>query len=434
VIAHARISLDDLVDPRVGIIRSCNRVPKARDEPSRPFVYQAILSNFDFRQAPAERIATGKAMDEMAAVRGAIVEALERYCAFQGMPEALVRARAEDLGAPAIAPDELVLYSSRQYEAPGFPHRRPDADDELTWVRATEVDTGRELYAPASLVYMGFAGSRGDEAFAPSTSNGLAGGPDLAAAVVGGLYELIERDAFMITWLNRLPAPRIDVSSIEGPASEIARHYRRLGVELIAFDLTTDVGVPVVMAVTLDRAGNLPAVSVGLGCHASARMALERAATEVVQIRGGTVPAFRSGQPPRRIERYEDVKTIEDHGMFAAAPEYLSELDFLLHADTSRPLDEDPAERGAEQELAACAERLRAAGCTVAFVDLTLPDVDAVGVRIVRAIATGLQPIHFGFGEERLGGSRVFAVPRLLGHRTTDSDETELNLCPHPLP
>jgi ribosomal protein S12 methylthiotransferase accessory factor len=55
-------------------------------------------------------------------------------------------------------------------------------------------------------------------------------------------------------------------------------------------------------------------------------------------------------------------------------------------------------------------------------------------MRVVRTIATGLQPIHFGYGEERLGGKRIFQLPRILGYASMDSDESTLNRCPHPLP
>lgn len=53
---------------------------------------------------------------------------------------------------------------------------------------------------------------------------------------------------------------------------------------------------------------------------------------------------------------------------------------------------------------------------------------------MVRTLATGLQPIHFGYGEERLGGTRLYRLPRLLGYGTSDRNEASLNPCPHPLP
>ena len=128
-------TLWDLVDPRLGVIRSCRRLSKTRQEPEVPVVYQATLSHFDFRKADAsERLTTGKGRTDEEAARGAIVEALERYCAYEQPPGALVLAAGPTLDAPSIPPQELVLYSERQYARPGFAYRRPQPDDQLTWV------------------------------------------------------------------------------------------------------------------------------------------------------------------------------------------------------------------------------------------------------------------------------------------------------------
>jgi ribosomal protein S12 methylthiotransferase accessory factor len=51
----------------------------------------------------------------------------------------------------------------------------------------------------------------------------------------------------------------------------------------------------------------------------------------------------------------------------------------------------------------------------------------------VRVLATGLQPIHFGWGQERLGGRRLFELPFRLGFAPGPRGEADLNPCPHPL-
>jgi ribosomal protein S12 methylthiotransferase accessory factor len=425
--------LTDLVDARVGIVRDVRRLPKDRREPVRPFIYQATLCNFDFRAAPDERTSNGKGTTDASAQLGAIVEALERYCASQARPEALVFGPATALDAPAIAPHELVLYSDRQYGTPGFRYRQPGADEALTWIRATVLGSGQTVFVPAALVYLDFAGDGERERFAQMTTSGLAGGEDLESAVLAALYELVERDAFVITWLNRLPAARIDFPDDVGIGAEIRRHYRRFGIETLAFDLTTDLGIPVVLAIAVDRSGNLPAASVGLGCSLRPQTALDRAVMEVAQVRAGFVPRYRVEPPDLR--RRDGVRTIEDHAAFAALPEHLPELDFLVDGPATRSLAAMPdrSRDDVTADLEECRERLDAAGCLTAYVDLTRLDLEPFGVRVVRALATGLQPIHFGYGEERLGGRRLYTVPRLLGHRAIDAREDELNPCPHPL-
>src|SRR5262249_50013369 len=85
------------------------------------------------------------------------------------------------------------------------------------------------------------------------------------------------------------------------------------------------------------------------------------------------------------------------------------------------------------ENLARCVATLVAAGCRVAYADLTTADLRGYPIRVARAVATGLQPIHFGYGEERLGGHRLFELPRKLGLAAHVLGESDLNPCPHPL-
>jgi|SRR5579863_3023327 len=428
-------SLSELVDPRVGIIRSVVRLSKGREEPELPIVYQATLSNFDYRKGgPIERTASGKGRTDDAAMRGAIAEALERYCAYQPRENAISYSGTAALDAPAIMPEEFVLYSERQYARATLPYRRPPAGEPINWVAGRRVGSEEPIYAPASLVYMNFAGAGGRELFTLSTSNGLAAGPDLPSAILSGFCELIERDAFVVTWLNRLPVPRIDFSSLGGISQVIQRHYEHFGIETIAFDITTDIPVTVVMALALDRSGNGPSVVVGLGCHLSPAIALEKALMEICQIRAGAVPRYRH-QPRKDLKFYEDVRTLEDHAAFSALPERRGEFAFLLNTPRTERVEEipDQSRMDSAADLEICRLALEAAGSIPAYVDLTQPDLEPYAIRVVRCIATGLQPISFGFGHERLGGRRLFTLPRLLGYIDRETSEDELNPCPHPL-
>jgi ribosomal protein S12 methylthiotransferase accessory factor len=435
-----------LVSPRVGIIRSVVTVRRGADEPVPPVICHATLSHFDFRSAPAgERVTAGKGLTEADAERSAIAEAIERYCAAQVDPRALRRATWHDLqaagpspdtpAANAIAPNEFVLYSPRQYASAQPPAVPWDPGTELTWVTGRELPERREVWLPASLVYLAIAPDA-RERLCPPSSSGLAAGSSLEMAVLHALYELVERDAFLITWMNRLPAPEVDFSSVRGAVADIAAHYARFGGTLRVFDVTTDIPIPVMMAVVVDKSGVGPAVVVGLGCHLDPQVALTRAVLEVCQTHASE-QARRRSRPPGAVDpvAYPEVENLEDHAAFAAGVAHLGEFAFLFDHGRRRVPDEMPnaATGSIESDLAHCVAVLRAAGSRVAFADLTTPDVRPLGLHVVRAVATGLQPIHFGFGQERLGGRRLYEVPRRLGHAVADRTESELNPCPHPL-
>ena len=67
-------------------------------------------------------------------------------------------------------------------------------------------------------------------------------------------------------------------------------------------------------------------------------------------------------------------------------------------------------------DLNAYADMMARAGHRVVYVDVTTPDIRNLGLRVVRTLAAGLQPLHFGYGRERRGGRRLYEVPLGLGY------------------
>ena len=423
----------ELVSPRVGIVRSLSPVQRGAEEPCPPHVVQATLAHFDFHNAPLrDRLAAGKGATREEATASALGEAVERYCASHPDLAGARRAPFAALAGSALRPTDCVLYSESQYRSPGWPYPRFDPERPIAWTAMRELPGNDRIWVASSLVYLNWPAAP-EEHFCPATSNGLAAGPDLPSAILGGLCELIERDAFLITWMNRLRAPEVDVAALGGIEEAICRHYARHGVALRVFDVTVDLAVPVMMAVALDDTGRGPAALVGLGCHPRPRIALRKAVFEICQIRPGEVQRFRREPRPEAPRGYGEVRGLEDHSAFFSQPERRGELAFLLDGGRRPVRLEDPPARAPAEDLAAVVDRLRAAGCRPLYADLTTPDVADYGFRAVRTIATGLQPMHFGHGEERLGGRRLFEVPVRLGYRAAPATEADLNPCPHPL-
>lgn len=189
------------------------------------------------------------------------------------------------------------------------------------------------------------------------------------------------------------------------------------------------------MAVALDKTGSGPAALVSLGCHLNPGTAIIKALLEMCQVHPGEVRRYRKDPPEERLKGYQDVRTLEDHSAFTTIRERISEFSFLLETERTHTIHDlrDHSQEDVKADLDTCVNRLPQAGCRVLYADLTTPDVIDYGLRVVRAIATGLQPMHFGYGEERLGSRRLYDVPHLLGYASEPRTERDLNPCPHPL-
>jgi ribosomal protein S12 methylthiotransferase accessory factor len=422
------------VSDRVGIIRSLTLLQHGADEPALPVLYHAVLSNHDFVTGkPADRATMGKGRTDADAMRGAIGEALERYCGHHSPGAAIRVCTAGELDGAIIDPREIVLYSESQYARGTIPFARYDEATTLGWLRGAELPDRTPVWLPAALVYLNYLRG-GADLLAAATSSGMAAGQSVEAAVLGGLCELIERDAFLIGWMARLPSPGVEVRGVDPLIDDLVDDYARFGIEVRVIDLSLDQPAYVMLAISIDRSGAGPAALIGIGCHLDPVRAVEKALFEIAQMRAGSK---RSQERQKtRLATYADVHTLHDHGNFVAPLERLAEFDFLLDRAPSRKLSQlaNRSSGDVAGDLAIVVDGLCAAGSRVAYADVTTDDVAAVGVRVVRTIATHLQPMAFGYGFERLGGRRLFELPAKLGLRDAVLTESELNPCPHPMP
>jgi ribosomal protein S12 methylthiotransferase accessory factor len=430
----------DLVSPHTGIIRAMERISKPYTECELPVIWQAELGYYQIRkQIENLHFGIGKGMTDEQAILGAVGEALERYCGgIVDRRRIVVSSFAECDHLRwaechrSLPPPTFYSFSEQQYSDPNFPYPAFDPTLQTSWIAAQVLGSNDRVFVPMSLTYLDWCGEQPGDDIVPATSNGMASGSSVEFAAYGGLCELIERDALIITWLNRLPAPRIHFQHQPGILREIARNYARFDIELIAFDFTTDIKVPVVVAIAIDHSGQGPAVVTGLGCHLDAQTALRKAIFEISQARPGDLERMANGAGAN-LHKYEDIQNMDDHSAFFYSSARLGEWDFLLDHNQSLQVEDLPTYtfESEVEKLQTVVSRLKSAGVEAYLVDITTPDIASVGFRVVRTLATELVPIYFGIGQEPLGSKRLFEVPERLGYgRRTEAD---LNPCPHPI-
>ncbi|MBD2595408.1 YcaO-like family protein [Nostoc spongiaeforme FACHB-130] len=424
----------DLVSPHTGIIRAIDRFTKPYTEFDFPVLWQAELANFQLRKQPDDlRYGVGRGMTDEQAIFGAVGEAVERYCGSIVNYRQLIISSYADLTYPAVPPPSFFSFSDTQYSDANFPFPTFDEKTQTSWITAISLTSNQPMLVPAFMVYFDWDSYQPGDYILPVTSNGLASGPNLEFAAYSGLCELIERDAFIINWLNRLPAPRIYFAHRPGIETEILRHYARFGIELVTFYLTTDINIPVVIAMLIDRSGRTPAVATGLGCHLDGSTALRKAIFEVCQARFGDIERKANGAGSH-LHQYQDVQQLDDHSAFFYTTTRLGELEFLFEHDSYIAVEDLPTYTSTTEaeKLRTVITRLHSVGAEPYLVDITTPDVAPLGFRVVRTLASELVPIYFGYGLEPLGNRRLFEVPQRLGYGGRRS-EADLNPCPHPM-
>jgi ribosomal protein S12 methylthiotransferase accessory factor len=429
----ATYSSHGVLDPVTGIVRYVAEIPAEPGEPSLLNYSAKMSSTVSYLPLGCYDANGGAGLTHDAARRAALGEAIERYCASVYFRDELVLAsHAELVGSRrAIAPGELALFHERQRDVikyAWFTH-----DTRLCWVNAMSLTRGQEVLVPASSVfvpYYPFLTDEGEVTIGPGISTGLASGRSLTDAMLSGLLEVVERDAFMITWMGRLPVPRIDPDSalrLKAVTQRLSRPHLRY----IFSWLATDVLLPAVLCTVIDDSYNPPLIACGGAAHLNPETAAIKALVEAAQTREWARVMGHEPQPRMIDADFGNITDFEDHVFLYGHGNMGECMRFLLDAPCTVAVDDLP--RANDNELPAALERVHAAGWEVIGVNLTTVDAQECGYHVVKMIVPCAQQLEGDHSHRLLGGRRMYDVPRSLGY-TGDIRFETLNSDPHPYP
>jgi len=214
----------------------------------------------------------------------AIGEFLERYFLTIYRKSDLIRAPLAALrkrNMPFLDPAHLAGFSEGQKSE--NQRRQWNEDSVFCWIEAERVLTGEKVLVPAQLAYWNYAfeGEPLEPFLREENTNGGGGMFTREEAVLSGLYELVQRDAFLVYWLNSLTPEKVVPESVPDDLfQEILAKSKRYGFEVHCMNTTADTEVPSFVVALLDKSGKSPYWSLGGGCEANPAHALRRALEE----------------------------------------------------------------------------------------------------------------------------------------------------------
>lgn len=211
----------------------------------------------------------------------AIGEFLERYSLAIYRKENFIKISADYLKRKKIdyiPLEDLNIFSEEQKKRnPAFNWTNKD---EFYFCRVFRYSTNKEYLIPAQLVFWNYQ-EKNEPILRESNTNGNAGMFTKTGAILSGLYESIERDSFLIFWLNRISPLRIAVDTIpDKNFQEILQQSRRYGFLMHVFNTTLESGVPSFIAVIEDTTNHEPCYAFGGGAGKNPLEALNRAVEE----------------------------------------------------------------------------------------------------------------------------------------------------------
>jgi ribosomal protein S12 methylthiotransferase accessory factor len=420
--------LERHISPLTGVVRTITEtreneylnVAAAHAFPMYRYDFRVLRDNLRGRSG-------GKGFDPSQARVSALCEALERYSGiWQGEEEPVLPATTRrELEGDALNVATLLGFSSRQYAERDV--RNADNDDphawiplpfdddiEIDWVPVWSLTNSRTALAPAAYCYYGHPDLR--HKFCAPDSNGCAAGSTLTEAAAHALLELVERDAAAIWWYNMVPRPAVDLDRFPLPIlAELREVFRSQRRDFWALDLTTDLGIPVIGAVSARPGDSVEDVIYGFGADFDPAVALTKALLEMNQSLSWVLRAVPGASTRYRTDRPSALRWFQ-RATCAGLP-YLAP-DPTAPARSPQSLNCAPHDDWRD-DVSDAVERLQRAGLEVFVLDQTRPDI---GLPASRVIVPGL--CHFW---RRLGSRRLYDVPVRMGWRTAPRTEDELN-------
>ncbi len=427
-----------LIDERTGILQKVEEIARNAGDPDF-FQFSGTACNTQaFVREENFGNTGGASIRREVALAKAIGEGVERYCSAIFDVEDLPLCSQRDADFPTADPASFNLFSEEQYQQPGFQWVPFTPDTPVRWTPTLDMQTRKTVWVPGAMVfipYFFYQGS-GDAPILQPISTGLACHGSFEQAAIGGICEVIERDAFTITWQAKMSRPQIRVETLSDENYDLVNRFERNGSKVVLLDLSMDHGVPTVLSVLRGQSENSPALVFAASSDPNPETAVRKALEELAHTRRYSYQLKISMEPvvPDPPE-HGNIHSQVDHLLYYTNYENARQCDFIFASKDRINFSDLPdlSTGDSKKDLEILLERIYSTGEKVFLADVTSPDVSSLGLTVVRAIIPGYHPLRMGFGVRSLGGKRLWEIPQKLGFPGIRRETGDVGI-PHPYP
>lgn len=245
-------------------------------------------------QSGGVSVYAGKGATVEQAKASAMMEGFERYSAEKqdiDQEKISISAYNEIKNDSVLNPRDLLLPKS-------FENQNIEMQ-KLEWIEAEEIISESPILVPANAVFHPYIPNREIKpsamAMFKGNTNGLASGNVIEEAVLHGIFEVVERDAWSIFELTKRNKKQIDLDTIENETvNELVEKFTEQGIKIKLMDITADLKIPTIVASADDTVlKDAALLTLGVGTHLNPEIAAIRALSEVAQSRATQIHGTR---------------------------------------------------------------------------------------------------------------------------------------------
>lgn len=313
----------------------------------------------------------GKGITKNHAKASAMMEGFERYSAERQACDDTIIATLDEISQKGeyINPKSLNLPKDFKKESL--------ESVKLEWSLTHDIISDKDYYVPTNAIYHPYTHDNNSQSLFKSNTNGLASGNILDEAILHGMFEVIERDAWSIFELTHKNYSQISLDSIESDVvNDALDKFESNGIKIKLMDLTADIKVPTIAASADDTVTkDAGLLTLGMGTHLDPEVAILRALTEVAQSRATQINGAREDTVRADFAReagYERMKRINKY-YFKEEEKQIDLSDIENKSTTS-----------INKDIEIVKDELMANNIDkILYADLTRPELDISVVRVI---------------------------------------------------
>ncbi|MBT8981536.1 hypothetical protein BTH70_02015 [Lactobacillus delbrueckii subsp. bulgaricus] len=335
----------------------------------------------------------GKGRTKLQAECSALGEALERYNAQFCANEKIISGSYNQLRTQynCIKPEGISRDS------------KISLDRIIDWNSVLCLTKNSQVLVPSNAIYFVYKPKDISKNFMIQDTTGLASGYSIEDAVLQGLYEVIERDAYSIYCKKQLNAYDIDLDTInDREIQELIMALDEHDISVHLKYLKTDVSAYVVHCVTEDRRREFPIYTHGSGASLDPKIAISRAITECIQLRASQL----------KLKEYIKLPISSEYDSYVSwGKGEKNKIGCLIRQwrSISYRTMENKGQGSIYNDISYLLSDLKRLGYNVYVANLSRLDTN---VKTVRVLIPGFQPLDDSW--ERIT-SRLSELPKKLG-------------------
>jgi len=380
---------------------------------------------------------SGASLSEMKSRIRACGEHIERYCGkFENDSQVSgvifdTYDRLTAKGESCLCLNGLIPYVDNFYDDPSFPFKRYDSSCPITWIKGVEITHSNDTWLPAQKVFYNYPFTSGEPPYYSGVSTGLACGYSYHHAALGALYEVIERDSFMLTWLLKMPGKAIIIDDINN--DDLRTLYNHICKYLIGedqlfiYDISKTKDVCTVLTYIRNDIPSAYGLIVSAASHLNPEAALLKSLEELCQLQYSAYNyLLKNVEKKCHYIDKSDVDTLHKHLYYYCTGVRSKNIDFISASGEHVCLSEmtDYSRDTNEGNLEHLIHLFRNENQQIHIANVTRAELSKSGFSVLKAIIPGYVDLSTSYKYRNQKSSRLQKYKEELG--------AEINSDPHP--